>query len=177
MAKDNPSRLQTSDEANQKIAGRTLRFRGDDNPNKLKKPLTRPLTDDVKQDKIPEFTVKGRTIDAPREPYKPVPELYKPKALREGEGKKSGKAPTVTQADIDKSPYDTLRDYMNHYKYDDAKGKYVPRAKGLARSDAKPPNARVSDTTANPKKYKKGGSVSSRGDGCAQRGKTRGKMV
>ena len=88
------------------------------------------------------------------------------------------KVPTVTQSDLDDSPYETLRDYMNHYKYDDTKGKYVPRAKAKTRSDGLPPNAVVSDTTATPKNYKKGGSVksksaSSRGDGIAQRGKTR----
>jgi len=79
------------------------------------------------------------------------------------------KVPIVTQTDLDESQYDTLRDYMNNYKYDDAKGKYMPRAKALTPRDDEPAEG-----------MKKGGSVksksksaSSRGDGIAQRGKTR----
>lgn len=39
------------------------------------------------------------------------------------------------------------------------------------------PNEGPTKDVKPPKKYAKGGSVSSRADGCAQRGKTRGKMV
>ena len=89
-------------------------------------------------------------------------------------GKKK-KDPIVSKAELDKSGFTNLRDFMNNYENKD--GKFVKRAKALTRRDGKPANAVVSPTTANPKDYKKGGSVSSRGDGCAQRGKTRGKMV
>tara|TARA_R110000868_G_scaffold113907_1_gene305659 strand:+ start:219 stop:689 length:471 start_codon:yes stop_codon:yes gene_type:complete len=83
------------------------------------------------------------------------------------------KVPIVTQADLDESKYGTLREYMNNYKYDDAKGKYMPRANALTRREDKQSDAKASPVTYS---AKKGGSVSSRGDGCAQRGKTRGKM-
>ena len=38
-------------------------------------------------------------------------------------------------------------------------------------------NQKAADQYQKTKKFAKGGSVSSRADGCAQRGKTRGKMV
>ena len=82
------------------------------------------------------------------------------------------KVPIVTQTDLDESEYGTLREYMNNYKYDDAKGKYMPRAEALTPRDDEP--------AADSESMKKGGSVksksksaSSRGDGIAQRGKTR----
>jgi len=84
-------------------------------------------------------------------------------------GKKK-KDPIVSKAELDKSGFTNLRDFMNAKKYDEATGKFVDRAKALTRRK---------DAKALPPTYsaKKGGSVSSRGDGCAQRGKTRGKMV
>ena len=38
-------------------------------------------------------------------------------------------------------------------------------------------NQKAAENYQKTKKYAKGGSVSSRADGCAQRGKTRGKMM
>lgn len=90
---------------------------------------------------------------------------------------KKKKDPIVSKAEFDKSGFTNLRDFMNAKKYDEATGKFVDRAKALTRRDGRPANAVVSPTTANPKDYKKGGLASSRGDGIAQRGKTRGKMV
>ena len=90
---------------------------------------------------------------------------------------KKKKDPIISKAELDKSGFTNLRDFMNAKKYDEATGKFVNRAKALTRRDGKPANAVVSPTTANPKDYKKGGSVKSsaskRGDGIAQRGKTR----
>jgi hypothetical protein len=67
---------------------------------------------------------------------------------------------------------------MNAKKYDEATGKFVNRAKALTRRDGKPANAVPPEHYS--EDYKKGGSVksksksaSSRGDGIAQRGKTR----
>jgi hypothetical protein len=85
-------------------------------------------------------------------------------------GKKK-KDPIVSKAELDKSGFTNLRDFMNNYENKD--GKFVKRAKALTRRDGKPANAVVSETTKNPKGFNRGGSASSRGDGIAQRGKTR----
>ena len=98
---------------------------------------------------------------------------------------KKKKDPIVSKAELDKSGFTNLRDFMNNYENKD--GKFVKRAKALTRREDK-----RSDTTVSPaiqkqmyqaedrEEYKKGGSVksksksaSSRGDGIAQRGKTR----
>jgi len=89
------------------------------------------------------------------------------------------KDPIVSKAELDKSGFTNLRDFMNAKKYDEATGKFVNRAKAKTRMDGKPANAVPPEYYL--EDYKKGGSVksksaSSRGDGCAQRGKTRGKM-
>ena len=89
---------------------------------------------------------------------------------------KKKKDPIVSEKEFkefNKSGGKTLRDFMNAKQYDEATGKFVDRAKALTRREDK-----RSDAKALPVTYsaKKGGSVSSRGDGIAQRGKTRGKM-
>jgi len=89
------------------------------------------------------------------------------------------KDPIVSKAELDKSGFTNLRDFMNAKQYDEATGKFVNRAKAKTRRDGKPANAVPPEHYS--EDYKKGGSVksksaSSRGDGCAQRGKTRGKM-
>jgi hypothetical protein len=87
---------------------------------------------------------------------------------------KKKKDPIVSKAELDKSGFTNLRDFMNAKKYDEATGKFVKRAKALTRRDGKPANAVVSETTKNPKGFNGGGSASSRGDGCVQHGRTRG---
>lgn len=53
--------------------------------------------------------------------------------------------------------------------------KPTPKLPPEAENDGPPKDSKGRDI--NPRPYKKGGSVSSRADGCAQRGKTKGRMV
>ena len=86
-----------------------------------------------------------------------------------------GKDPIVSKAELDKSGFTNLRDFMNAKKYDEATGKFVNRANAKTRRDGRPANAVPPEHYS--EDYKKGGSVKSsasrRGDGIAQRGKTR----
>ena len=87
-------------------------------------------------------------------------------------GKKK-KDPIVSEKEFkefNKSGGKTLRDFMNAKQYDEATGKFVDRAKALTRRKDKRPDVKALPATYS---AKKGGSVSSRGDGIAQRGKTR----
>jgi hypothetical protein len=89
---------------------------------------------------------------------------------------KKKKDPIVSKAELDKSGFTNLRDFMNAKQYDEATGKFVNRANAKTRRDGKPANAVSPEHYS--EDYKKGGSVksksaSSRGDGIAQRGKTR----
>ena len=109
----------------------------------------------------------------------------KGKGEGKGEGKdessgssKKKKDPIVSKAELDKSGFTNLRDFMNAKKYDEATGKFVNRANAKTRRDGKPANAVPPEHYS--EDYKKGGSVKSksksasrRGDGIAQRGKTR----
>jgi hypothetical protein len=53
--------------------------------------------------------------------------------------------------------------------------KSAPKLPPEAENDGPPKDSKGRDIQ--PRPYKKGGSVSSRADGCAQRGKTRGRMI
>ena len=97
-------------------------------------------------------------------------QLTRAEALEEA-AKKRVPAPSVTRGYADRGAR-TLADRKERV------------AKNAATEAARPkkPNifTRMYDMTVNPgvdKKYAKGGSVSKRGDGCAVRGKTKGKMV
>jgi hypothetical protein len=91
---------------------------------------------------------------------------------------KKKKDPIVSEKEFkefNKSGGKTLRDFMNAKQYDEATGKFVDRAKALTRREDKRSDAKASPVTY---RAKTGGSVksksaSSRGDGIAQRGKTR----
>ena len=48
------------------------------------------------------------------------------------------KKKVVTKEQLKKSGFTNLRDYMNAFKFDDAKGKYVERKKALTRKEVKP---------------------------------------
>jgi hypothetical protein len=106
-------------------------------------------------------------------------------------GKKK-KDPIVSKAELDKSGFTNLRDFMNAKKYDEATGKFVDRAKALTRRDGKRPDVKASpaiqkqiNAAEDREDMNKGGKVKSkskssaskRADGCAIKGKTRGKMV
>jgi len=91
---------------------------------------------------------------------------------------KKKKDPIVSKEEFDKSGFTNLRDFMNAKKYDEATGKWVNRQKALTRRDGKPANAVPPKHYS--QDYRKGGKVKSsaskRADGCATKGKTRGKM-
>ena len=55
------------------------------------------------------------------------------------------KKKVVTKEQLKKSGYDNLRDYMNAFKFDDDKNKYVKREKALTRREVKPVNVKPVD--------------------------------
>jgi hypothetical protein len=93
---------------------------------------------------------------------------------------KKKKDPIVSKKQLEESGFDTLRDFMNHYKYDEDKGRFVKREKALKRRDNMPIGTTIGKPSMYLEDYKKGGSVkpkrtsaSKRADGIAKRGRTR----